>query len=75
VALDEHGDKLSKQTLAAPINGGSPLAALMGAARFLGLKPLADLANLDEFWRWAITAWPSREARPVRGYRPTPCNS
>ncbi|NCS65389.1 MAG: tRNA glutamyl-Q(34) synthetase GluQRS [Hydrogenophilales bacterium CG03_land_8_20_14_0_80_62_28] len=75
VALDEHGDKLSKQTLATAIDAADPLPALKIAACFLGLMPPAGLANPDEFWRWAVAAWPSRIARPVRGYRPTPCNS
>jgi glutamyl-Q tRNA(Asp) synthetase len=75
VVLDEHGDKLSKQTLAAPVDDERPLAALKASACFLGLTPPADLVNPDEFWRWAIAGWPSRIVRPVRGYRPTPCNS
>ncbi len=69
VALDRHGDKLSKQTLATAIDDRQPLPALKLAARFLGLAPPVDLAGLDEFWHWAVAAWPSRLVRPLRGYR------
>lgn len=75
VALDEHGDKLSKQTLAAPVEADTPLTALRTAAAFLGLPAPADLANPDEFWSWATAAWPRLIPAPIRGRRPNPCNS
>jgi glutamyl-Q tRNA(Asp) synthetase len=75
VALDEHGDKLSKQTLAQAVAASRPLPALLAAATFLGIKPPAGLADADEFWAWAVPAWPGHRLRPVRGHRPSPCNS
>jgi glutamyl-Q tRNA(Asp) synthetase len=75
VVLDELGDKLSKQTLATPVDETAPLATLKAAARFLGLSAPADLANPDEFWAWATAAWPQLILPPLRGRRPSPCNS
>lgn len=75
VALDEHGDKLSKQTLAVPLDAARPLPALLAAAHFLGMAPPADLLGPEEFWAWARATWTARLPRPVRGRRPSPCNS
>lgn len=75
VALDEHGDKLSKQTLAAPVAAADPLTSLQAAASFLGLAVPADLAGLDELWAWAAATWPLLTLPPLRGRRPSPCNS
>lgn len=57
VAVDAAGQKLSKQTLAAPVDARDPWPALLAAARFLGL-PLASrrLASAD-FWAWARENW------------------
>jgi glutamyl-Q tRNA(Asp) synthetase len=46
VVLDRAGDKLSKQTLAAPLEDAHPLPALIRAARFLGLE-LGKVATQD----------------------------
>lgn len=57
VALDAAGAKLSKQTLAAPLDDAKPLAALRAAARFLGLgdieadSPAAFLKHAAARWR------------------------
>jgi glutamyl-Q tRNA(Asp) synthetase len=75
VALDEQGAKLSKQTLASPVDNKNPMPSLAAAARFLGLKVPADLATRDEFWTWATAAWLRHSLPPLRGFRPTPCNS
>ena len=71
VALDALGNKLSKQTLAAPINRTDPLAGLQAAARFLGMLVPKGLANAAEFWDWAKVAWSTRPATPLRGKRMT----
>jgi glutamyl-Q tRNA(Asp) synthetase len=55
VAADAAGQKLSKQTLAAPIDARDPWPALHAAARFLGM-PQCRLASAD-FWRWALNNW------------------
>jgi len=58
VAVDASGAKLSKQTLAAPVDLRNPAAALCAAARFLGQNPLPDyrLTSAD-FWQWAFANW------------------
>jgi glutamyl-Q tRNA(Asp) synthetase len=55
VAVDAAGQKLSKQTLAAPIDARDPWPALRAAAVFLGM-PLCRLAEAD-FWDWARENW------------------
>lgn len=67
VAVNAAGEKLSKQTLAAPINAAQPLPALMAALRFLGQQPPDDLARADvaALWQWAIADW--RRERVPRG--------
>jgi glutamyl-Q tRNA(Asp) synthetase len=59
VALNAQGEKLSKQTLAAPVDSAQPLPMLYDVLRFLGQEPPSDLTkgSLDDFWRWAIAHW------------------
>jgi len=59
LVIDESGAKLSKQTLAAPVDARQPVAALVQALRFLGHPPpLADdSVELDELWQWAQQHW------------------
>ncbi len=57
VAVDAAGQKLSKQTLAAPVDGHDPWPALRSAAGFLSLPdPGCRLAGSD-FWAWARERW------------------
>lgn len=57
VAVDAAGRKLSKQTLAAPVDVRDPWPALRAAAVFLGLAaPGCRLAGTD-FWQWAQVHW------------------
>ena len=58
VAVDATGAKLSKQTLAQPVDTRDPASALFAAARFLGQNPPAAcrLASAD-FWAWAHEHW------------------
>jgi glutamyl-Q tRNA(Asp) synthetase len=72
VAVDANGDKLSKQTLAAPVDPARPLPALLAALRFLGQRVPDGLmdAGLPEVWRWAIANWrigdvPGQRTRPA----------
>lgn len=55
VAVDAAGQKLSKQTHAAPVDTRDPWPALCAAARFLGM-PQCRLAKAD-FWDWARENW------------------
>ncbi len=59
VAVDAGGEKLSKQTRAAPLGSARPVPLLAGALAFLGQRPPAELAGaeVDEFWRWAVAHW------------------
>jgi glutamyl-Q tRNA(Asp) synthetase len=69
VALNAQGEKLSKQTIAAPLNPARPLPVLLQVMRFLCQDPPATLAdcNLDEFWRWAIANWSEEHVPRVTG--------
>lgn len=59
VVVDHAGDKLSKQTLARPINDQPPAAALHAALTFLGQSPPPVLrhAPLSEVHSWGIENW------------------
>jgi len=68
VALDESGCKLSKQTLAAPLDDQHPLPALHMAAAFLGLR-LRPSGSLAEFWQQAVEGWRSLRPLPLLAKR------
>lgn len=59
VAVNENGEKLSKQTLAPPIDADHPVPALVAGLHFLGQAPPPDLnaARAEEVWQWAIANW------------------
>ena len=58
VAVNAQGEKLSKQTHAAPLNAANPLPALTAALEFLGHRPPSDAAaGRGELWRWATASW------------------
>ncbi len=72
VAVDATGAKLSKQTLAQPVDTHAPASALFAAARFLGQNPPEEcrLASAD-FWPWAFANWqlnkvPRVAAMPIK---------
>lgn len=58
VAVNQQGEKLSKQTLAQAV-GISPVLELWEALDFLGQKPPKFLqkASLDEQWYWGFKHW------------------
>ena len=71
-AVNTAGEKLSKQTRAAPVDERDPVPALAQAMEFLGQAPPAQLcrAPLAEFWRWALAHWdaqriPRRRSLPA----------
>jgi glutamyl-Q tRNA(Asp) synthetase len=68
VAIDARGEKLSKQTLAAPIDGSRPAAALAAALRFLGQSPPAGLerASGRTVLEWAAAHWDRGRIPPRR---------
>jgi len=59
VAVNAQGEKLSKQTYAAPIDRGNPLAALSAVLKFLrlGPPPGAISEGTGGLWGWAISNW------------------
>ena len=72
IAVNATGEKLSKQTLAAPLPLAEPQCTLLAAWRFLGQQdPGVDAADVRDFWRWAIPRWDIRRvhgrALPVSG--------
>ena len=67
VAVNAAGEKLSKQTLAAPLDVNRPVPALLAALGFLGQAPPPELAATEvaTVWAWARANW--RLARVPRG--------
>jgi glutamyl-Q tRNA(Asp) synthetase len=59
VAVNKRGEKLSKQTLAPPLDVRKAGPELWRALSFLGQAPPAPLASaaLEELWRWALRTW------------------
>jgi glutamyl-Q tRNA(Asp) synthetase len=59
VAVNAAGEKLSKQTFAAPVSARDPLPALVSALSFLGQQPPGELARatIGQLWDWAIGNW------------------
>lgn len=68
VAVDARGEKLSKQTLADPIDGARPGAALAAALRFLGQSPPAALerASGRAALEWAAAHWDRARIPAIR---------
>lgn len=76
VAVNERGEKLSKQTLAPAVNVANSVAQLCEVLAFLNQAPPEELkdADLDDFWKWAIAHWradklPAVRARPLSGVK------
>lgn len=59
VAANQQGEKLSKQTLAQPVDAQNPVPALWQALDFLGQQPEISLqkANLTTLWDYARQQW------------------
>jgi len=68
VAVNSAGEKLSKQTLAPPLDKANPMPILMQVLAFLHQAPPAELADadLDSFWRWAVAHWQPQAVPQVR---------
>ena len=74
VAVNEAGEKLSKQTLAAPVDETHPVRTLLRVLDFLRQKPPAELAGSDvsAVLDWAIQNW---DATTLRGINILPAAS
>jgi glutamyl-Q tRNA(Asp) synthetase len=77
VAVNDKGEKLSKQTSAAPVDARRGGPAVAQALAFLGNAPPAELrgASAGEVWQWALEHWdasriPRRKALPEIGATP-----
>jgi glutamyl-Q tRNA(Asp) synthetase len=57
VAVNAAGEKLSKQTLAMPLDAARPVPALIAALHFLGQSPPTGLARVSDVWAWADEHW------------------
>jgi glutamyl-Q tRNA(Asp) synthetase len=58
VAVNAEGEKLSKQTLAAPLDLSRPAPSLWLALDFLGQQPPPELRNdAATLWQWAQANW------------------
>ena len=59
VAVDAAGEKLSKQTRAAPVDSSRPGPALFAALEFLGQNPPPEMLgdSVQELWAWAMANW------------------
>jgi glutamyl-Q tRNA(Asp) synthetase len=59
VAVNAQGEKLSKQTFAAPVSRKNPLPTLVRALDFLGQQPPVELleGEIESLWRWAVRHW------------------
>lgn len=59
VVVNRQGEKLSKQTRAAPLDLANPLPQLVATLKFLGQNPPEELTEGDiiSFWQWARAHW------------------
>ena len=66
IVVNARGEKLSKQTLAAPVDSKNSAPTLLAALSFLRQDPPAELAKykVDEILNWAITHW---DNKPLTG--------
>jgi glutamyl-Q tRNA(Asp) synthetase len=68
VAVNSAGEKLSKQTLAAPVDKKNAAATLLRVLAFLRQEPPAELASgkTAEMLEWAIARWDSERLKGVK---------
>ncbi|MFA5825008.1 MAG: tRNA glutamyl-Q(34) synthetase GluQRS [Gallionellaceae bacterium] len=68
VAVNAAGEKLSKQTLAAPVDTSQPVATLLRVLNFLQQQPPASLADSDltTVLNWAIQNWNTEKLREIQ---------
>jgi len=68
VATNAAGEKLSKQTLATPLDASGLVPALWQALAFLGQAPPAELSqgDLSSLWQWASQHWQLAAVPTVR---------
>ena len=72
IAVNTTGEKLSKQTLAAPVDSSQPVAELLRVLNFLQQQPPADLDKCDvnKVLGWAVRNWDAGKIRGIRMLAP-----
>jgi glutamyl-Q tRNA(Asp) synthetase len=72
IIVDQHGNKLSKQTLAAPVDEQNPAALLFWLLQLLKQDPPACLrmAPITEQLAWGIAHWRPQTLKKIRAIRP-----
>ncbi|OGA13365.1 MAG: tRNA glutamyl-Q(34) synthetase GluQRS [Betaproteobacteria bacterium RIFCSPLOWO2_12_FULL_63_13] len=72
-AVNHQGEKLSKQTLARPLEASRAMPLLVAALSFLGQQPPPELARaaMRDIWRWARENW-TLDKVPCRRSLPAP---
>ncbi|MFA7097525.1 MAG: tRNA glutamyl-Q(34) synthetase GluQRS [Gammaproteobacteria bacterium] len=75
VAVNDQGEKLSKQTGAPKIPPDDPVPHLFAVLQFLNQQPPPELryAALDEFWVWAVAHWRPNRIPRVPAIPAYPC--
>jgi len=68
-AVNQSGEKLSKQTLAAPLAASDAVLQIWSALRFLGQGPPEELKGdgIATLWGWALVNWRIEGVPPRRG--------
>ena len=74
VAVNRNGEKLSKQTLAAPLAPAESPLQLWRALRFLGQEPPTELKTegIAALWSWALANWQAGKIPRRRSIREDP---
>jgi glutamyl-Q tRNA(Asp) synthetase len=73
VAINARGEKLSKQTLAAPVDNTNPIPQLVHALYFLQQNPPAELYDYDviSILNWAISHWDRKTLKGIKNITDT----
>lgn len=68
IAVNAQGEKLSKQTLAPPVDTHKPVAMLLRGLTFLRQEPPAELAGYDlsTIWDWALANWDAGKLKGIK---------
>jgi len=72
IAVDARGEKLSKQTHAAPLDLAHPIAEIVRALRFLDQPPpeASSADNVHAVWEWATRNWRPQDIPRKAVHRP-----
>lgn len=72
LVIHANGEKLSKQTRAAPVNSQNPETTLIKVLQFLGMEIPDSLPDQNAIWHWGMQHWQMNhiphEAKPIPAY-------